>query len=347
MKKRISHIVTSSFYIVSATFSYCQAAHISPISMEQQSSLHNDWMTLSQGKKFLSQSRWNEALDTFRELLKTEPDSPEILAGVSKALAYLGRRNEGLHLLNHSIRHQKGLGRAFLIRRVRTLSRVFTLNKTFQLYQDGLNFMAAKKYRNAREKFGLALIDEPDNVEILTRLGQSLILDGDSYKAAGILRTATGLNDFEPQIHLWLGRALFQIKQMKEAVLFLSSAHKDLPESELASVWLADALAATGQENAAIRLLDRDIQVSPLHVMSLVKVSRLRFVGAHSDPHTLGIAKRDLQLATSRLEKYRDSGLMQTRDELSLDLGPNATEAQEEIKRLQQQAVPVFSQAHD
>lgn len=204
------------------------------------------------------------------------------------------------------------------MRRTRVISRLFLSNAAFQAYQEGVNFLSARKYRDAQKQLERALDLESSNVEILVRLGQSLAMEGDYDSAAERLRLAKALNPFEPELKLWLGRSLHQRGELPEAIEELRSAYESLPGSELAPAWYAEALSSASQRIAAIQLLEGDTRDHPFHLVGLITLARLRLQGAA--PHEsqpLWEAKRDLQVAMSRLEKYPSS---KSEGELSVDL---------------------------
>lgn len=189
---------------------------------------------------------------------------------------------------------------------------MFLTNTTFQLYQDGINQLDAGHYRAAREKFQKALEKESDNVEILVRLGQCLMLEGDEDSAAERLRLARKLNPFEPEIKLWLGRALQKRGELKPALENLREAATELSDSELAALWYAEALFASGKKSIAIQHLESAAQRSPMHLEILVALARLKLdsalAGESRREETLWAARRDLQLAVSRFSAYKPVG---------------------------------------
>ena len=200
------------------------------------------------------------------------------------------------------ISRKKGSQQKQLIARLRVLSRAFLTNASFQIYQDGVNLMLAEKYRAARERFEKALGQEPANIEVLTRMSQCLVLEGDYDSAAEQLRLARRLDPYEPEIRLWLGRALHQRGEIREALVELKSAYLELPSSEMAALWYADALYAFSQPEAANEVLDDDLKRHPEHVHALIEQSRHRLLGTSpQDVQAAWTARKELQLAQSRI----------------------------------------------
>ena len=291
----------------------------------------------SEAQELLAKKKWAEAAIVFRSILRKTPDYSPAAAGLTRALAFSGRREEALSFLWRFVDREKGARRSVLIRRGRVLSRQFLTSVTFQTYQDGLNFIEAKKYRLARERFEKALTQEPDNVEILTRLGQCLTLDNDFDSAAERLRLAKRLNPYEPEIRLWLGRTMHQRGEIKEAVDELKVAASELEGSEIAPIWLASALFSLGQKAPAIQVLEEDVKGQPYHLASLLSLARFRTQVTARDSQNLWAAKKDLQLALSRLDQYKVADSHKFEGELGLNIRNSAEEIKSESQKLLQQ----------
>jgi predicted Zn-dependent protease len=281
--------------------------------------------------------KWEEAIAVLKGHLKREPNSVPGVVSLANALTYAGKRGEALSLLIQSSEWAKSAQRGALIQKVHVISRIFISHETSKIYQEGLNLLIAKKYRAAKEKFEKALVEEPDNSEILIRIGQTCILENELKPAIERLRSAKKLDPFEPMISLWLGRALFLNGGHQEAIQELKMSARDLPGSELATIWLAEALSTEGQIHPAIRVLERDIKGWPFHVNSLVMIARLRTQLAHPDATSLWAARKDLQLALSRLDQYSIVKSTSIERELSVDLRKSPSEIKGEIQRLLQQ----------
>jgi tetratricopeptide (TPR) repeat protein len=280
-----------------------------------------------EAQELLSRRKWAEAAVVLRKVLKSAPEFASGALDLAKALVYSGRREEALSVLTEAANRERGQRRAILVRRVRVLSRLFLSNTTFQMFQEGFNLLLARKYGAARDRFERALAQEPDNVEVLTRVGQCLVMDGDYDSAAERLRLARKLSPHEPEVRLWLGRALHQRGELNEAVDELRLAASGLEGSELAPVWLAEALTSAGQRAAALQTLEQDLKAQPYHVLALFTAARLRFQATDgavtpsaAGAQALWAVRRDLQLALSRLPRYSSAELPRFEGELGLDL---------------------------
>jgi predicted Zn-dependent protease len=287
-----------------------------------------------EAKMLLSKRKWNEAAIVLRTVLKRSPDFTPAAVGLADALAYSGRREEAVSILDQMIPKENAKSRAALIARVRVLSKVFITKETFQSYQDGLNFLFAKKTHLARDKFEKALLIEPDNVEILTRLGQCMVLDGDFDSASERLRLAHKLDPYEPEVSAWLGRALNQRGEASQAIAELQAAQKDNPSSEMGAIWLAEALENAGQKAQGIQTLEENIRAYPSHVAALYELQKMRTAQASTpDRKTLQAVGRDLRLGLSRVSVYPDA-FKPASEDLALDVRPTAAELKDGIEKL-------------
>jgi len=287
-----------------------------------------------EAKQLLTKRKWNEAAIVLRTVLQRSPDFTPAAVGLANALAYSGRREEALSILGQMIGKESPKSRNALISRTRVLSKVFLVKETFQIYQDGLNFLFAKKTRAARDKFEKALKLEPDNVEILTRLAQCMVLDGDFDSASERLRLARKLNPYEPEVKAWLGRALSQRGEAMDALTELQVAQRETPLSEMTAIWLAEALQNSGQKTQAIQVLEENIHTYPNHVAALFELEKMRMTEASvSDRKLAQLMSRELRLGLSRVSVYPDIFRALSED-LALDVRPSSAELKESLEKL-------------
>lgn len=281
--------------------------------------------------------KWAEAAIVFRSIIRRDPRSVSASADLAKALLYLGRREEAIGILGESIEKNRGAKRDWLIEQLRVVSKIFVTNASFQIYQDGVDLLNDGKIRPAREKFEQALASEPYNVEVLTRLGQTYLLDGDHDSASERLKTARQLDAYEPEIHLWLGRALEQRGEINEALAELHEGASALPRSELAARWLADALESLNQRAEAIQQLENDVKANPMHVANLIQLAQLRAAtvagqAQADDTKVLWLARKDLQNALSRTSDYVQPGVQRFEGDLSVQQIRSEKQLRDEIQ---------------
>ncbi len=318
----------------------------------------------SEARLLFEQKKWAEAVVILRPVFKAQPTARDVGMDLSRALLFSGRREEALSVLQEMAAGASGTRREHILRRAQVASRQFLTAETQKLYQEGLNFMWARKFKQAREQLELALSAESDNVEILTRQGQCLAMEGEADSAAEVFRRARRLAPAEPAIRMWLGRMLHLRGELAEAVTEIQAGRAGLPLSEAAPVWLADAMVSTGKREQAIALLEADVQKNPMHVQSLLALARLYLFSPAlplvSDGAALGDevqpavkdapggglwqARKKLQLATSRLGEYRLIQHGRNEGELGLVLRTD-TETQASITELSSKVESQIQQA--
>ncbi len=308
-----------------------------------------------EAKTLLASKKWEEAVLLLKDLQEGLPKDIGVTTDLSTALTFLKRRESALHFLIQAVNLCRDKKRCetdkkVLKKKIQVLSRAFLTNATFQIYQEGLNFFHQAKYKLARDRFEKALAQEADNVEILVRLGQSYLFEDQFGLSVEFLTRAAKLDPFEPRIRLWLGRA-YQRKELSEnsvkkksgdessrALDELEFAWENLPGSEIAPLWLAEYWGSLGQVSEALTVLNGDIKKWPLHIRSLVASARLRVQFPHPDLSQLWAARKELQLAESRLNAYlkRPSLLPSLEDSIGFYEAPAEKTLAEEIAQLMQ-----------
>ncbi|MBL7715990.1 MAG: tetratricopeptide repeat protein [Bdellovibrionales bacterium] len=276
---------------------------------------------IAESRQLGAQKKWNEAVISLRKIHQSHPESFEVAVEFSKALVYLGRREESLSVLQQLIAKSSGSIRAQATRRARVMARLFMTQAVSQIYQDGLLLANQRKYKLAREKFGKALDAEADNAEVLLRLGQCLYLDGDVDSASERLKAAKKLSPYEPQIRLWLGRVMLDRGELEAGLQEVKSAYEELPRSELATVWYAAGLAQSGKADEAVRVLESDVKKNPMHLHSLVSSARTLLSSTPtSESQKIWEIRKKLQVALSRMPEYVKSDPDGSEGEMGLDL---------------------------
>lgn len=293
---------------------------------------HSDY---TDARALLRQRKWEEAAIVLRSVLRKTPDFFPGAIELARALVYVGRREEALTLLTQTAARQRGERRAAVVERQRVLSRIFLQQKTFQIYQDGLNLLTQGKHHAARERLERALEAEPDNIEILTRIGQCLVLEGDYDSAAERLRVAKRLNPYELEVNLWLGRALQQRGELNLALAELKAAREGLDSSERAPLWYAAALVAAGNRKSAVQVLESDTEDRPFHLIAVVALARLRIETYRDGSDSLWTARKELQVALSRLPQYASTeSATRSEGELGVELKESGEELKSQITAL-------------
>ncbi len=289
----------------------------------------------SESARFLRERKWDDAILSLKRLERRDP-SVEVKVELSRAMFYSGRREESVALLQRTMKSARSAkDKDFLAKRVQIVSRLFYTQTTFLMYQEGLHLLEARKLRAARDRFEQALAQEPDNLEILVRLAQAQALSSDPDSSSERLRLAKKLNPEDPEIRLWLGRALFFRGEIVPALDELRAAHQQMSESEESALWLAEALISSGQRGSAVQMLEKHLQRYPMHLQALVYFAEQRYEAAGKDSQSLWAVRKDLQLVRSRLNDYLNEKRSYPSDSLHLDLR-NATELKQTLDALSQ-----------
>lgn len=267
----------------------------------------------------MDRKRWDEAVIVLRKLFRQEPGSVELVLELSRALVYSGRREEALSLLGQSAgrRGLSAVSRAQLVQRAKVLSRIFLTQTTHQAYQDGLGLAFGRKYKPARDRLEKAAEVEPDNVEILLRLGQVLSQEGDHDSAAERLKLARKLNPWEPQVHLWLGRSLRERGELNESLEELKQAWTELSGSELAALWYAETLDQAGHRAAALAAAEPRSKSHPEQLRLAALIIRLKLADPGARVSELG---GQLEQIAARASQYKAGQALGGEGELGLDL---------------------------
>lgn len=271
-------------------------------------------------KDHISKKQWSEATVLLQRVTKNAPQWTPGALMLAKVLTYSGRRTDAIQVLENTIQHEKGESRQALIRQTNVLSRIFYTQESSKIYQEGLRLVREKKYRLGRERLQRALEIESNNLEILLRLGQCFVLEGNVDSAAETLLVAKKLGPFEPEVHLWLARALHQRGELKKSLQEFHSIRDELKTSEIAPLWHAEAQVSAGQKNAAIQLLEKNTREHPMHLYALYFMALLKYQAFPREESTLWGVRKDLQLILSRLENYISPQQSKFESELGLDL---------------------------
>lgn len=253
----------------------------------------------------LAEKKWDEAVLVLREELQGSPRNIPAVLDLATALTRLNRRSEAIAELIRA--SESGIGsqlRNDLRRRASIIGRSFYSSETFQVHQDGLVLFQSGQFSEAAKKFEEALKAEPDHVEILVRFSQASILSGNPKAALEPLRTAIRLSPDESEVALWLGRALHDLGQWKDAEPLLFRARRGLGRSENAPVWYAEALVSLGKSRVALNALEEDMKRQPFHLASILEWAKIRMAIEGGSKESLWDVRKRLQVALSRLSEY-------------------------------------------
>lgn len=267
---------------------------------------------IREARTLILDQKWSEALVILKSLSSEMRLHPDVAVELSRTLTYLGRREEALKVLIEAVEKQGPKdreSRELLMRRIRVLSTLFLQSRTFELYQEGERLLASSKLKQAQAQFEKALESEPDHIEILKALGQTLFESGDFDSAAEKLRFARNLNPYDPDVRLWLGKALLGRSEIQAAIEELRLASLQYSERpEPLAIAMAEAQDQLNQPNEAMKVLSRDVKENPKHLHALLALVRLRLKYFSNQKEMLWEARKELQLALSRLPEVYGSG---------------------------------------
>ncbi len=286
--------------------------------------------------RLMREKKYTEATILIRAVIQDSTlsvnDSLPFVLKLSEALSRSGRREEALVLLGQYATQTSGVRQQGLIRRANVLSRMFLTEASFRTHQEGVNLLRALKVDAATEKFNSVFLSEPDNVEVLIRLGQCQLLKKEVTPAIERFRQARRLLPREPEIQLWLGRALQVKGDLTEGLEILLGAYKEFNQKEVAIVWVTEALWGAGQKNKALRILEEEVRRHPEHLWSITRWARYK-LSITRDPQSLAALRRSLNTALSQVDGYLENRMNETEFTSGLPL-IRREELKSEIKSL-------------
>ncbi len=233
-------------------------------------------------RKLITAQKWSEALPLLKALNEEEPDSVVIAQDLAQALLRLNRREEALELLR--LHH--------LVKPAEFAAKSFLSKESFRFYQQGLDWLSKRSYAQACERFEKALEKDQAHFDILFRLSQCEILDGNADLGLKSLDGFERIHGKSTESSLWRARALALRGRFDEAqLLFSANATAKLSDSltELNSLWWGEALLAANQKGNAGTVFENDAKRFPAHLQTLLASLKLRASLAESPNQYLAI----------------------------------------------------------
>ncbi len=261
--------------------------------------------------------------------------SPSLALELSRALLLQGQRSEAMRVLRQSAPSASPAQKALLERRRRVVGRQFLLAETSGWFQEGMTFLRARKWKPAVGRLEKAWGMEPDNLEVMLRLGQAQTMAGSWVSAIERFRDYRNWEPEEPAARLWLGRALALHGEGDSAQVELRAAWLALPKVELAQIWYAEFLVSQSQSRAALEVLDQAARVTPHHFEALFLRARLRWEEVQRDPSLGPALERDLRQQLTRMQSRRPVRPGAVTGEWALDVSPTSEEWIERKKELE------------
>lgn len=187
---------------------------------------------------------------------------------------------------------------------VLALAALFSLNAMAQTVQEGVSNLYAQRYQTARGVFEKLTAANPNNVEAVYWLGQTLIEQGDVAGAKAIYQRTLAANGNAPWIMVGMGQINLiegksaEARQMFEAAIAASKGKKGNDPAILNAVGRANVQPYTDEK----RIGDLDYAIG-----KLTEASQL----APTNPDiflTLGNAYRKKHIGGDAIQAYRKAG---------------------------------------
>jgi tetratricopeptide (TPR) repeat protein/SAM-dependent methyltransferase len=222
---------------------------------------------LEAASKLAQAGRFDDAAEHYREFLASHPDHPEAIHFLGVCLVRSGRRNEGLPLLERSVR----------------------LAPANALYRQnfGLLLAEAGELSRAEAQFGEILRLERENFTAHNYLGMVRQRLGRMDEAIASYEEALRLRPEDPAAANNLGYCLLERGELERALSWLRRSIAADASSPVAHSNLGNALRETGDLRGAAECYHRALALAP------------RFANAH---HNLALTLRDLEDPYAALE---------------------------------------------
>lgn len=256
-------------------------------------------------RSLLDAQKWGEALPILKKLREEEPESVTIAQDLSQVLLRLNRREEALEILR---KHR-------LTRQADIAARSFISKDTFRFYQQGLDWLSKRSYPQACERLDRALEKDQAHFDILLRLAQCEVLDGNVDLALKLFDQLERIHGKSTETQLWRARSAALRGRADEAIPVFASLNTigrtPEPTNELISLWWGEALLAGSQKAAALAVFDGDVKRNPNHLQTSLAAIRLRLSQAES-PNQILAVERDFgaweKLFAARLKEKPKHG---------------------------------------
>lgn len=220
--------------------------------------------------------KWAEATPLLKKLHAEAPQSVMIAQDFAQALLRLNQREEAMAIFR----------KYGLLKQAQIAGRAFITQAGFKTFQEGMNLLESRRYGEACDRFEKSLEKDLGNLEILMRLGQCKILDQNPDAALRAFDAIQKIHGDVLDAYLWRGHARALKGMNADAIRDLREAARVNPLSELAPLWLAEALQASGETGDAIEMLQSNWKKYPRHAMVGAMCARLKFGQAKTPAET-------------------------------------------------------------
>jgi predicted Zn-dependent protease len=206
----------------------------------------------------MDEHRYDAAAAAYRELLKTQPDEPGVLANFGMALAMAGHEAEAVAPLERALALNPKLANA----------RMFL----------GSCYLALDEPQKAVTTLKDALVQQPSSLENRRRLAEAYAAADRPADALAELRKITEIAPRDPAAWFALGHAYNGVAQ--DAMATFNDKAEDLPWRQLL---LADALAEDGRLTDAFALYRSTLEEMPSMVSIHDSIAKIYEQTSHPD----------------------------------------------------------------
>lgn len=210
--------------------------------LHQDPTLYGAWQDL--GLAFIKLARWTDAIETFTELARRQPDAVEVAYFYALSLFNAGRAVEAEREARRALRLDAGTSAAH------------TLLGIILAARGGAD-------QEASEALSQAVALDPASFDAQFYLGRVQYALHDYQAAARALRAATGINPRHAEARFFLGTALESAGESDAALIEYQELVKIDPQSAIGQVGLGALLVKQGKTIEAIAALRSAIALNP------------------------------------------------------------------------------------
>lgn len=255
--------------------------------LRQDPTLFGAWQDL--GLAYIKLGRWNEAIETFSELSKRQPDAVEVAYFYALSLFNAGRAVDAEREARRALRLDAGTSAAHTLLGIILASR------------GGADAEAAEALSQA------AALD-PASFDAHFYLGRVQYALRDYQSAVKALRTAITLNARHPEARFFLGTTLESAGESEAALVEYQELVKIDPQSAIGQVGLGALLVKQGKTDEAIVALQRAVTLNPKIFEAHLSLGRALAL-AERFAEAIEALQRAVALAPERPDAHYQLGL--------------------------------------
>jgi tetratricopeptide (TPR) repeat protein len=256
--------------------------------IRQDPTLYGAWHDL--GLAFIKLARWSEAVETFSELVKRQPDAVEVAYFHALSLYNTGRAVEAEREVRRALRLDAATSAAHTLLGIILASR------------------GGASDQEAAESLSQAAALDPASFDAQFYLGRVQYALRDYQAAAKALRAATVLNPRHPEARFFLGTALEAAGEAEAALVEYQSLSRLDPQSAIGQVGLGALLVKQGKTDEAIAALVRATALDPKIFEAHLSLGRALALASRFN-EAIESLQRAVALAPNRPDAHYQLGL--------------------------------------